>query len=151
MQEQVQMEQGVVCLPVLPEGTWTRRPLWSGSSRELYRSMHFYNAIAPKTQGHYRTRYIIQETKRQRVSVRPSYRSPKRASTDSWACGPLFLKILFHLLHFALSRQQIHPFLRDRTAAVVVFPPYEEQTEEWKGDVCATNFSQYYLTYTRPQ
>ena len=50
MLEQVQMEQVVVCLSVLPEGTWTRRPLWSGSSRELYRNMHF--RYESEYQGH---------------------------------------------------------------------------------------------------
>ena len=54
---------------------------------------------------------------------------------------PLFLNISFLLLiYLALSRQQIHPLQGDRTAAVIVFPPNEEQTEERKGDVCTTKF-----------
>ena len=74
------------------------------------------------------------------MSVQHSYRASQIYAPPPTLepSEPLFLKVLFVLIYFALSRQQIRAFQRGRTAAVVVFPPYEEQTEERKGDVCTT-------------
>jgi len=52
---------------------------------------------------------------------------------------PLFFKIFRIRLYFPLYSKQIDPVEGDRPAAVVVFPPHEEQTEYRNGNICATN------------
>ena len=47
-------------------------------------------------------------------------------------------KLLLLLIYFVLSRDKIDPVEGNCPAAVVVSPSYEEQTEEWKGNICTT-------------